>query len=358
MNVARLRKDETCNVRIATSADWDNLAAWYLDRPYPPFWRPEWREFLCRDGTTIEDQSLHFTFPTGVSALVPLLRVTGYLGRYAYASSTDDEYGGILSEQTLDTKTIRSVLNYLSTAFKPISMAFGPHFDVPLELPSSWTSAIESTHILALPCSHGLWLSGIANHTMRKNVRRAVKSRIQLTLGRSTREVNAFVDLYSKSAKRWKLSPTIRKPPEYFVDLATCPLTTFYIAWEGDHPAAGIITLSTERYAFYYRGASDLQFSSYRPADFVFSEMVRHCIESGIQIVNCGASAGHHGVVAFKEKAGAVRTEYRCIYSHDLATRTYTRYRANRIAVARRLKHLIRYVVPNRALGLRNEYSD
>lgn len=332
-------------VDYATPVDWTSLWAALDGRPYPPFWRSEWRAFLIATTPGAVDRSLRFRFPSGRVALMPLVAVPRRFRKDRHFSSTDDEYGGLASADALDRAEVLAAFEFLGRYARPVRVTVGPGTlpaadAEPLPLPAPWTVDEATTHILQLPATYDEWFKDVAEHAIRKNVKRALSSGLSVERDKTSAQTDAFYDLYRLSSERWKIPAAQLRSRDYLAALIDNPLASLYVVWKDTKPLSALITLQTELYVFNYRGVSDAEFFQLRPADLAFSSLVTDSIAQRKHLINCGGSAGIKGVADFKEKAGAVLHRYATYVAQDAVTTLEQSVAANRRAITRRLQRL------------------
>lgn len=300
--------------------------------PVSPFQLPEWLDYQLASIPRAFDASLQFRMCDGSVAALPLVGLRHALGRVSYWSLAHDEYGGLLTSRRLQHSELEWIYEWLARERRPVRVTTGPSSIAEgWQPPVPWRSHHYSSHVVVLPLSYDQWFDGMAKTSGRRDIRRASRSNLNVSRARSERDLESYYEVYQSSTARWGKAA---KPRAYFSGLLACPLARLYIVYSGERPAAGMIVLVSRDSAFYYLGATNLDFSAACPADLGIAEVVRDCIAFGCRTLNLGGSLGRPELERFKEKFGAQKQQFRSDYVPTPATllAEYSRYYRMRLA--------------------------
>ncbi len=136
----------------------------------------------------------------------------------------------------------------------------------------------------------------------RRNIRKAEKSGIAITLDNSIEAVKTFYRLNCLTRREHGLPP---QPWQFFVNLHAEILAKkkgfITIAAYSRKPVAANIYLIFGEKALYKYGASDRRFQQLRPSNLVMWEGIKHCREIGCKKLNLGRTEKKHtGLLQYK----------------------------------------------------------
>lgn len=154
--------------------------------------------------------------------------------------------------------------------------------------------------------------------SIQRKIRRAERESLRYEAGASEELLEIFYSLLAITRFRHNLPP---QPRVWFRNLAECFGSDFKIriAFKGDRPIAGIITLRHNDALVYKYGCSDHRFHNLGGVQFLLWRSIQEAKNSGMKSFDLGRSnSNQSGLVVFKNRWGA---------SHSLFT--YSRYAAS-----------------------------
>ena len=149
----------------------------------------------------------------------------------------------------------------------------------------------------------------VFEYKMRKNIKRALQSQVQIKVGSTPELIHDFYYIYQISNVRWgKSSP--RYPVEFFLRYAENQCVEVRVAYLNYRPAACLVLLKFTGYIFGWFGGMDKELGNARANDLLHAELIKDAIHGGVKIVNFGSSGKMAGVKKFKESFGAEEQSY------------------------------------------------
>jgi hypothetical protein len=156
--------------------------------------------------------------------------------------------------------------------------------------------------------------------SMRRAVRKAERSGLEVEVDRSGRLLSEFLDLYEISIQRWA---AMQHEPVWLTRWRTTRITqprilasvarhfgtdcAVWVARSKGEPAAAIIVLSSGAYAKVWRGAINKQLGGpLRATELLDRLAIEDACQRGYRYYDMGTSRPGSSVAAFKEKTGAV----------------------------------------------------
>jgi hypothetical protein len=288
---------------------------------------PEWIDVLCRAG--YEDASRLYRTRDGRHMLLPLVRRRGNLPRsVAPLASLPAAWGmgGLLAETPLTADDVTLVVSDLSR-LGAVHVHVRPN---PLHA-EQWAQASLDTTAFAVPRrAHVLDLAGgpdvVWNERFASSARRAVRKAeangVEARRG-GLELLSDFRGLFELSVRRWaemqheplqlaKLRAFRRDPPAKFLHVAEAMphRLRVWIAYHDGAPVAGLIVLLGSN-ASYTRGAMDKdRAGSLRANELLHWSAIREACAAGCRHYHLGETGASEALARFKEKLGAVPTDY------------------------------------------------
>lgn len=143
---------------------------------------------------------------------------------------------------------------------------------------------------------------------VQRNIKRAVREKLDYTEGRSNRLIDQFYRLLLLTHRRHHLPP---QPISWFRNLCDClgENVKLRIASKNGQPIAGMITLSYKRSMMYKYGCSDARYHRLGGMAFLFWKAIQEAKILGFSELDMGRSdADNPGLITFKEHWGAQRS--------------------------------------------------
>lgn len=165
------------------------------------------------------------------------------------------------------------------------------------------------------------WSEALLPSAVRRNVRRAMASELQLTDLEAPRWADSLHALYCETVSR--RGGSVRYTREYFRALlslaASHPGIRCLAAMMGSELAAFVVVAGHGRSAYYLHGACPPRLQNLRPMDLLFRQAIGWAQEQGLERFNMMASPlAQPSLVRFKEKWGGQTRMHR---TYELALR-------------------------------------
>ncbi|WP_158534817.1 GNAT family N-acetyltransferase [Pseudomonas sp. URMO17WK12:I2] len=151
-------------------------------------------------------------------------------------------------------------------------------------------------------------------HSVRKNIKRAQASELQVELDFEAKTTRDFVEVYHLTMTRTNASKSFMIPESEFVKFNTYLLEDqvgFYVhvRLHGEVIATELV-LRSPRYVYSFLGGSNMDYSGLRPSDLLKHHVSLWCISNGIQgYVLGGGVRPYDGIYKFKlafDKNGSI----------------------------------------------------
>ncbi len=191
------------------------------------------------------------------------------------------------------------------------SSAFDRHPQPGLEEIPGKTSSLPETAVVNLQD----WDPQSLPSTVRRNIKKAVRSELKIVEADNDIDANEIYDLYRRIVT--KHSGRLRYNKVYFANLLTLSVTNadlrFFIAKKGRELAAFLVTANEGDITYYLHGATNAKLQQFRPSDLLFKHAICEAKEHGSNTFNMMASPNHQrSLVRFKEKWGGTTREMLC----------------------------------------------
>jgi hypothetical protein len=288
------------------------------------FHTPNWIDCVCESGG-YQDASRLYETSTGRHLLVPMVRRAGFPRTLRIEASLPYGwgFGGVVASDGLTPSELSGILGDLlqDGAFR-ISLRPNPL------LAPVWAAAATSRSVARIErVAHVLDLAGgfeqVWQHRFkgvaRTAVRKAEKSKLQVTRDASGALVPIFYELYLKSVDRWarnrreplwlaRRRAAIREPVDKFRLVArhlgeACRV---WVAWLEGRPAAALIVLQYGRSASYWRGAMDSGLAGPTRANYILhSRAIEEACREGCRHYHMGETGSAKSLAQFKSRFGA-----------------------------------------------------
>jgi CelD/BcsL family acetyltransferase involved in cellulose biosynthesis len=143
--------------------------------------------------------------------------------------------------------------------------------------------------------------------TQRK-IRRAEREGLTEQVGRSESFLEKFYRLQQLTRRRHGVPP---QPRSWFLNMIDCfgEALQIRLAFRGDQPIAGILTLRHKNSLVYKYGCSDAEFNNLGGTQLLFWRAIQDAKGLGLQQFDLGRSdADNEGLITFKDRWGAARS--------------------------------------------------
>jgi hypothetical protein len=285
---------------------------------------PRWVDAVCEAGPYVDDSRLVIA-PDGRRLVLPLVRRRGVPDQVTARLSMPEGFGsgGILAEGGgLTEADVRAVTDAVGQGvLGPLLVRPNPRLD------RQWTGAAQWS--VRRP-SHAQWLDldggfdAVWQHRFHSSVRRAVRkaerSDVEVVRDTTGALMADFHLLYEQSVLRWARQDGV--PPAVAAARAARlesqakfrtvarllgDACTTWVAYVHGRPAAGIVVLTQNRTASYWRGAMDLDLAGpVRANDLLHATAIREACERDLRWYSFGISPPPgSGLARFKAGLGA-----------------------------------------------------
>ncbi|MDF0673205.1 MAG: GNAT family N-acetyltransferase [Nitrospira sp.] len=160
-------------------------------------------------------------------------------------------------------------------------------------------------HRLDLRPSLDALYEGFHKNCIRRRIRHAERQALRYEEGRSEPLVRSFYDLIVLSRLRKHLPP---QPFEWFLNLVACmgKDVCIRVAFKGNQPVAGILTMNHRKKMYYKYGGSDARYNNLGATPMLFWQAIQAAKAAGMEELDLGRSElDHRGLIRFKERWGA-----------------------------------------------------
>lgn len=311
---------------------------------------PAWLDCICATWR-FEDASRLYQFDGGLQAVVPMARRRGWPARLIAEESWPrwGMAGAVVPDGIPDPGQARLVFDDL--ARRPalrVSVRFGPEA-APVwsaAVPEEFTATDHTTQVLDLAGGFGAVWDHRFRGRVRRAVRRAEKSAVEVEVDRTGRLVPVFQRLYEESIVRWAEQQheplafgrwrRLREDPPRALEAvaerfgASCAIWT---ASCGGEPAAAIVVLRHGAHAKYWRGAMDRRLAHPVRANQLLHRLaIEDACDAGCRTYHMGDSRPGSSLAEFKESFGA----------DTFASPAYYRERLPLTAADRRMREAVK----------------
>jgi len=160
-------------------------------------------------------------------------------------------------------------------------------------------------HRLDLRSSLDALYKGFHKDCIRRRIRHAERQGLRYEEGRNESLTRSFYDLIVLSRLRKHLPP---QPFEWFQNLVACmgKDVCIRIAFKGNQPVAGILTMRHRKKIYYKYGGSDARLNDLGATPMLFWQAIQAAKSAGMEELDLGRSElENQGLIRFKERWGA-----------------------------------------------------
>jgi len=287
------------------------------------FQLPVWGQIHEKIYNDFKIKTRMYLFDDGVKILVPLLRKKITWGLNSYYSLPNGTYGGILWNKKPDEEQLSQVIKNL-TRMNTLNISICPH---PLQYKEmlfleeyGFTSATLYVHILYLQNGFDNYWKNLSCKN-RNQTRKAIKSGIEIRIGKNIEDIKSYYGLYVSSTKRWKINESRIRPFGFYEYLFQYggDRVRFHLARKDGVDIAGAVIFYNAHSVIYWCGAMLKEYSEFCPNNLLHNEIIKDAFASDYKYYNMLGSTGLRGVEKFKDSFGCDKLIYkRFIYESFL----------------------------------------
>ncbi len=279
---------------------------------------PDWLASICEVGP-YRDASRLYRFDDGRRVLLPFAARR----RLPVEASWPFDWGagGPLADGPLQARQIRAVYDDLLAQRRlRLTLRPGPFADPAWDqVPTAFAIDEHTSYCVDLTGGFDRLWSGGFHGSVRRAVRKALRSGLRIEVDRTGRLIGVFDQLYRRSVARWaeqqheplRLAAwrAERSNPRRKFEAVARRLgdrCAVWVAWLGDEPAAAMIVLRQGTQVRYWRGAMDHRLASpTRANDLLHQQVIEDACRQGATRYHLGESRPGSGLAAFKAGFGA-----------------------------------------------------
>ena len=273
-----------------------------------------WAKVLCE---SYNYKPLYFITKDNdrLSSLIPVMEVNSFLtGKRGISLPFTDYCRPIADSEEQQNTLTQNLIEYGKQAgWKHLELRGGMNY-----LENSPASATFVSHALDLSGGEQEVFKSFRDST-RRNIKKAVKSDIQVTFENSWQAVETFYRLNSITRKHHGIPP---QPKSFFKKVFEHIISRnkgiVAIASHKGIPVAGAVFFHLGKKALFKYGASLRQYHHLRPNNLVMWEVIKRYLQEGYQYFSFGKTETHNkGLMQFK-KGWGTRERLIYYYPYDL----------------------------------------
>ncbi|MFF9133032.1 GNAT family N-acetyltransferase [Streptomyces sp. NPDC014806] len=283
---------------------------------------PAWLDCVCATGP-YRDVSRLYDFGDGGRAVLPLVAHRRPPGRWATEASWPGEWGIGGPVTAGDFGPAQAAAVFADLAARPalrVAVRFRPE-DAHLWArctPAGFRLEEHRAHVLDLDGGFAAVWERRFDQGVRRGVRRAERSGLQVEVDRTGRLVPAFYDLFEQSIVRWAARQ--HEPlalarwrrthafPRHRLETVAARLgesCAIWMAWYAGEPAAAIVVLRHGRHALFWRAAMNRDLAHPTRANHLLHRLaIEEACEAGCRRYDMGGSAQGASLARFKQSFG------------------------------------------------------
>ena len=283
---------------------WDRVCAAAPECTF--FHTRPWVEAFVRTYPSLRIATRAFALANGTTAVFPLVsRSSGAGGLFLECESMiPGVYGGIVADGALSPRELERMFEAL-VGWRVMDLTVTGNPYATWRLPDRFqTSAIE-THAVDLAAgTDGLWTN--LSEANRRAVRKAERSRIEVSVSAATDDYRSYYACYHDSLRRWGDRATSQYPFELLLNIRdhAGDRAKLWLAKLEGRVVSGSLVLYHGQHAVYWHGASLEEFLHLRPSNLVHWEAIRDAQARGFRWFDFNPSGGHEGVARYKATFG------------------------------------------------------
>ena len=189
-----------------------------------------------------------------------------------------------------------------------------PASRAPAVLPGPWRHRLAprelTTHVLSLIGDDEALLARARRHA-RGDLRAVDRSNAYAVQRACPDALTEFCRLFREGSQQWKQPPSQLMPDAFFRALDDGGLADVWIARREGHAVGAALFLKGRTEVFFQASGTRREPARVSAIDAIMWTAMRHYRDAGFLSLNLGASEGLESVRRFKEKLGAVPSDYR-----------------------------------------------
>jgi hypothetical protein len=303
------------------------------------FHTPLWQELALRTHPTYSDATIGAILPSGVRAVLPLLRIRQYGPFQRLLSTSEHCYGGIIADGPISaaeqTKIYARACGWRTFSLRYLDNPLAPQ----QRAGDGYEAMHDSTQIVELDGDFETVFARFDKkhrHAYRRGIQAGVRVRPATTLA----DYRAYFDSYRDTVDRWGLPADYGYGWELFEQCYELSrrhpeAITLWVAVVDDAVVGGTLAFYWRQHCAAWHGAMHRSYLGHRAMNVVDTEIIRDAIARGCKQYDFNPSAGMQGLIGYKSRFGACArpvTHWR--YEHPLLKGGLRLYRQARYGTA------------------------
>lgn len=178
-----------------------------------------------------------------------------------------------------------------------------------IESPYCHEVAQYTFHRLDLEPNVDTLFRNLHKDSIQRKIQRAKREGLTYSEEPAESSLEAFYELLTVTRRRHHVPP---QPKSWFRNLIACfgDALQIRVAYKGNHPIAGMLTLRHKDALVYKYGGSDVRFNNLGGMHLLYWEAIQRAKDSGLREFDLGRSdADQAGLITFKKRWGAAQTK-------------------------------------------------
>jgi len=271
------------------------------------FHRPIWYETVSNLDAKSRVRLARFSFENGHTAILPFIERATMLGAVKVKhSGAAGCYGGLLSTDNLDEKSIDAVSSWLWSG--PASMRINPYAPV-MNVPAGVQVMEDTNQFIRLQVfSDEEALRRSYRHAVRKNINKGERAGLVVRPANGWDEWEKYYSLYTLVLEKWGDKATSSYPKEFFKSLldnggeAVC----LWLVLADDKLVGGNLNFYHRAHAVEWHAAFDEDYFTHGSRVFLVHNIILDAFKRGFEVYDFNPSGGHKGTQKFKGNFGAL----------------------------------------------------
>jgi len=299
------------NYDKVTNSEWEELILKSDNASF--FLSPSWAKIM--EKTFNYSPATRLYNIDGKEILIPMMERNVKYGFKTLDSMPGNfEHGGLFSKSEITNDDFKSIVKDIVGGKNLILHMNLSSRELASKITEKWKVKDEwpYTHLLELEGKNyeDIWKNDF-HQKVRRAVRKAKKSGVEVREGTSEDDFKTFYDIYATAAtQKWDMETphipfkSFKNSYKYGSDYVKLSL-----AIKDDKVIAGIIDLWYSKTVYYSFGSFLSEYGTYNPTSLLFNESIKRACQEGYKYYNFGPSGTLKNVRKFKEAFGAGKVE-------------------------------------------------